>query len=228
MDAKKFHFGRYVGHGSESTIDVGNYEVTARVVYDEDAGTPWDNEDGHGPVSKWTNRPKRPGELVLQSDRGGYRYYDYAEAVKIAKRDGWGWLPGKLIIERDGEGMGGRATCGDFTAYDAENFNNAISEVYRLHKATMSPRQYAAKAALRDYNILKAWCNDEWFYCGIVLSVLDNGHEISDHAASVWGIECNYPDSDNNYLAEVAEELLPEALAVAAEERKHLLETLSD
>ena len=32
------------------------------------------------------------------------------------------------------------------------------------------------------------------------------------HAASLWGVEANYPGSDNAYLAEVAEKLLPEAL----------------
>ena len=35
---------------------------------------------------------------------------------------------------------------------------------------------------------------------------------LDDHAASPWGIEANYPDSDNAYLSKVAEELLPEAL----------------
>ena len=31
--------------------------------------------------------------------------------------------------------------------------------------------------------------------------------------ASLWGIEANYPGSDNAYLSEVAGELLPDALA---------------
>ena len=30
--------------------------------------------------------------------------------------------------------------------------------------------------------------------------------------ASLWGIEANYPGSDNAYLTKVAQELLPEAL----------------
>ena len=30
--------------------------------------------------------------------------------------------------------------------------------------------------------------------------------------ASLWGIEANYPGSDNAYLTQVAQELLPEAL----------------
>jgi hypothetical protein len=50
---------------------------------------PWIEDDGHGPVSKWTRDPKRPGERVLVEDRGSFRYYDFREAVQIAKRDGW-------------------------------------------------------------------------------------------------------------------------------------------
>ena len=47
-------------------------------------------ECGHGPVSEWTTRAKQLGERVLVEDRrGAKRYYDFAEAVRIAKRDGW-------------------------------------------------------------------------------------------------------------------------------------------
>ena len=31
---------------------------------------------------------------------------------------------------------------------------------------------------------------------------------------SLWGVEANYPGSDNSYLTEVASELLPEALDI--------------
>lgn len=57
-----------------------------------------------------------------------------------------------------------------------------------------------------------AWLRDEWFYCGIVLSVSRGGVLLCENAASLWGIEANYPGSDNKYLTEVANELLPEAI----------------
>lgn len=47
------------------------------------------NTDGHGPVTAWTTRSKHPGELVINKDRGRARYYDFAEACRIARRDGW-------------------------------------------------------------------------------------------------------------------------------------------
>ena len=61
--------------------------------------------------------------------------------------------------------------------------------------------------------ILQAWRDDEWFYCGVVLSVSRAGITLDDHAASLWGIEANHPDSDNAYLTEVARELVPEAVS---------------
>lgn len=60
-----------------------------------------------------------------------------------------------------------------------------------------------------------AFFRDEWHYCGVVLSVTRDGVMLAEHAASLWGIECNYPGSDNRYLTLVAQELLPEALTVA-------------
>lgn len=69
-----------------------------------------------------------------------------------------------------------------------------------------------AEAHKRAEEIMAAWKNDEWFYCGIVLSIAREGVTLDDHAACLFGIEANYPDSDNSYLTEVANELLAETL----------------
>jgi hypothetical protein len=71
-------------------------------------------------------------------------------------------------------------------------------------------------------SIMAAWKNDDWFYCGVILSVTIDETELTDHAASLWGIEANFPDSDNAYLAQVANELLPDALDAAKAERARL------
>lgn len=68
------------------------------------------------------------------------------------------------------------------------------------------------QAKARAASVMQAWRKGDWFYCGIVLSVSLEGVTLSDHAASLWGAEANYPDSDNAYLSEVAGDLLPEAL----------------
>jgi hypothetical protein len=80
-----------------------------------------------------------------------------------------------------------------------------------------SDKQFKKLLAARQ-----AWFDDEWFYCGVVLSVEKNGVVLAEYAASLWGIEANYPGSDNSHLAEVANELLPEAL----EEGKRVLASL--
>ena len=74
-------------------------------------------------------------------------------------------------------------------------------------------------AQARAEKVMAAWKNDEWYYCGVILSVSIDGLTLDRFAASLWGIEANYPDSDNAYLSEVANELLLEALEAAKAER---------
>ncbi len=83
-------------------------------------------------------------------------------------------------------------------------------------------RERFDKAKARAEAVMEAWRKDEWFYCGIVLSVSIDGITLDDHAASLWGIEANFPDSDNAYLTEVAGELLPEAVDAAKAARARL------
>lgn len=59
----------------------------------------------------------------------------------------------------------------------------------------------------------EAWKRDEWFYCGIVISARHVKTDTYwDHLDSLWGIEANYPESDNSYLKDVANEMLPGAV----------------
>ena len=71
-----------------------------------------------------------------------------------------------------------------------------------------------------------AWVNNKWFYCGIVLSAAKAGVDL-DISASSWGIECNYPGSDNSYLLETANELLEDAIQQAEENLACVVESLT-
>jgi hypothetical protein len=71
------------------------------------------------------------------------------------------------------------------------------------------------------------WLENEWFYCGIVLDVYFNDIPVSENAASLWGIECNYPGADNSYLQTEANELLEEAIEDAKGQRARIIEALS-
>lgn len=171
-------FDSYVCDGDTITAQHDGFTLTATIHADNDYGSPWDECDGHGPVSDWTSRDKKPGELILSSDRSSKRFYDYAEACKIAARDGWGMTGGKLTGE--------------------------------------SKRAYAARAAMHDYKALKAWCNDEWSYCGVAVTVSRNDVQLTgDYNHALWGIERNYPGSDNSYLRDVANEYASQALDAA-------------
>ena len=67
---------------------------------------------------------------------------------------------------------------------------------------------------------------DQWLYCGIVLSIEKNGIMIEDHAASLWGIKCNFPGADNSYLSEVAQELESKAIEVGKAEMQRMIQVL--
>jgi hypothetical protein len=169
-------FGRYVSPDDTIEATSNGFRFVATVHHDDDTGEPWKEHDGHGPVSDWTRRDKLPGELVLSSDGQSKRYYDFAEACRIARAEGWG--------------------CG--TDIEGE-----------------TARQKAARAARHDFEVLRAWCNDQWAWCGIAVQVFgpDDAELCGEYDFALWGIEYNYPGSDNSYLIEVANDLASEAIA---------------
>jgi hypothetical protein len=77
-----------------------------------------------------------------------------------------------------------------------------------------TPGERADCAVEQDFQFHRAWCEDKWFYCGIVLSIEDKeGEELDVRAGSLWGIECNSGydyECGNPYLLTVANDLLSE------------------
>jgi hypothetical protein len=185
----------------------------ATIKPDYDHGAPWEETDGHGPVTEWESRDKLPGELILNDDgrNGRKRFYDYAEACRIARRDGWGTLPAPLKVTTDDDGKapyekrGGTAESGPYKATDPDDVNRAISAVYAAYRATMTPRQYAAAAARADYENLRQWCADQWQYIGVIVRRAGDC-QCCGKSESLWGIESNAGD----YIEETAHELADE------------------
>lgn len=126
-----------------NNIILNGREYTVETENDEDMGAPWENQDGCGIVSDWTTRGKRAGELVLNTNRGSKRFYDYAATLKIAARDDWGV---SAEVLQDEENKKGRK---------------------------LTPREVTALSVMRDYEYLHAWCNDEWNYICIVVTAPD-------------------------------------------------------
>ena len=142
----------------------------ARLERDETHSAPWIEECEHGPITGWERRDKAPGELVLVEDRGLACFYDFQEACRIARREGWNAKP-----------------------YDVPG---------------ETKRQRAAKAARADYERMRQWCDDIWFYVGVIVApVCPCCSEIDEsESRSLWGIESDAGD----YLQEVARELADE------------------
>lgn len=145
--------------------------------HDDSHGSPWSEEDGHGPVSEWkrhafgqgTKPPKRAGERILVWNRGHYRTYDIRAATVQAIAEGW----------------------------DAAPYGGTKGE-------------RAARAVEADFQRMRAWCNDEWSYVGVIVELLDDSGDSLGETASLWGVES---DSDEYIRNEVAIELADEILA---------------
>ena len=158
------------------TIKHGGATFRVTLEHDHDHGAPWEEEDGHGPVSEWkrwcegqgVKPPKRAGERILVWDRGSYRTYDMQAAIALAKAEGW----------------------------DAKPYGGTAGE-------------RAARAVEADFQRMRAWCNDEWSYVGVIVELLDDNGDALCETASLWGIESDCAE----YINEVAHELASEVLA---------------
>lgn len=148
------------------TVDRHGERYLVEWFFDYDGGPPWEESEGHGIVSEWTRRDKRPGELVLATDRGMHRFYDYAASVRKARAEGWNIEP------------------------------------YQWP----SKGAQAAAAALGDFQYLRGWCNDEWHYCGIRVTLLDDDGEKSPAFESLWGIESHADEYHAEVVASLADE----------------------
>lgn len=199
------------------TIRVNRRAFAFRIVPYCDMGAPWEEHDGHGPVSEWESRAKLPGEIIINQDGESRRFYDFAAACQIARRDGWGFLPGKLRLAKvdgkwqawvDGKlrrGPRGRSRREKLFFATAPEINAAIRAVYAAHRATMTAREYAAGAAAQDCERLRQWCADQWEWIGVEVAPIE-GEDGPDWDASrsLWGIESDSPE----YHREVAAELV--------------------
>jgi len=178
----------YPGHTLAEITTPDGLRAVFTVEYDSDASPPWE-DDGHGPVSDWETRPKRAGELILHANRSARRYYDFAEACRIALADGWGY-DGKSAAEHVAAGL--------------------------------TRRQVAANAARADFAALRAWCRDDWYYAGVVVTISDAEEDVELASASIWRVDVNYPGSDNAYIDEIAADVLADALHDARARRARI------
>lgn len=176
---------------------LGNgYSLRIKIYADEHHDAPWDSSEGHGPVTDWETRDKRPGEWILSESRNSYRFYDAAEAIRHAWRYGWGLDP-----------------------------DDTIALVRKLKKADSSELtrgEIIAEAVRLDYAFLKGWCDDEWHYLEYKVDLIHEDEEgevptIKELDTSCWGFEST---------KEGREDMLGEAISQAEDEAKDFLQSI--
>ena len=82
-------------------LELQGLRFKVEIHHDLGMGPPWEEHDGHGEVSEWTSRGKKPGERVLAEDRRSFRYYNWAGAVAKAKAEGWGPKEGGKTLRQN-------------------------------------------------------------------------------------------------------------------------------
>lgn len=178
------------------TIEISGLTFRVDIEQDNSSGRPWEECDGYGPVREATRNfhhnggsEKRAGEIVLHAgDRNHYTWlYDWAGAMKLAKKDGWG-----VSEEHHPEGW------------------DALTEAQKREVAVQ-----------RDFDFLQAWCDEEWVWVGVTvtLQVPDEDGDLVDYEGpleaefhdSLWGMEYwvyHMGDkSKNTHVEETAQEL---------------------
>lgn len=190
------------------TLEVKGLTLRADVLPVYDMGRPWDNSDGHGPVTEYVPprigryfsrtwpEGKRPGQRPL-SERW---LYDWQGAIEQAQREGWGLAP------------------------------DALAALTAKLGRKPTPRQIRAEAVRRDFEFLRGWCIDEWHYCGVSVALLDDeGEEVSPTVGraidSLWGIEYGHINGQwSEYHKEVAQELAEGIVAEHVKETQEAAE----
>ncbi len=151
------------GHGEFTLPLPRGYSAEIKIERDEDMGPPWEEHDGHGPVSDWVSRDKHAGEWLLCSDRSSRRYYDAAGANAQAKAEGWGIGPEEL------------------------------AKLAAKLKRTPTKGEIRAAAVVSDFERMQGWCDDSWCWMYYCVTVYDKaGREISSDSCGGYDGDGEY------------------------------------
>lgn len=164
------------------TIEFKGLTFRVELKPDDSHGAPWEECDGHGPVRESNDasgegRFKRPGERVLHAQYRTAWVYDWQEAMKIAKRDGWG------MSDED------KAKFKAATGFDP------------------TPGQIALAAVQSDFDRLRRYLEGDWSYVGVVVTLLDVDGKPTYERASLWGIESDCGACIDETARELASEI---------------------
>ena len=168
-------------------IKFNGRDFKVSLYYDNDMGAPWVEDDGHGAIREI--RPpseKRPGEIIVNDGRGNYWAYNFQDAIKTAKADGWccaktgpeiveavqadmdylrGWLRGDWhycgisvqLLDSEGEPIGGEF---DHALWGVESNGDCwLDAAAELAEEIMYDRAEAWKKHLKERRAVKYWAS---------------------------------------------------------------------
>jgi hypothetical protein len=87
-------------HGQVDSVTYQKRTIKIEWSYDEFGGKPWDDCD-YGNVTDWLRRDKEPSEVIICTDRGSKRFYDFAGAVAKLKKEGCSGAEADLITRSE-------------------------------------------------------------------------------------------------------------------------------
>ena len=94
---------------------------------------------------------------------------------------------------------------GFYRFYDSKAaLETALKEGWGPKDPALTPRQKAAAAVREDFENLRAWCNGDWSYVGVRVTLLDADGEDTEEEATLGGIHSDYVE---DYLNDLAEEI---------------------
>lgn len=164
------------GYDGANIVELPNgWKLKFEIQRDDDTGAPWKEHDGHGVIYESSSREDYMDEWILNSERGWYRYYDWKESLKIAKRDGWGCKP-----------------------YDTSTAMDAVRA---------------------NYEWLRRWCNDAWWWIGCIVTLLDENDDELD-SESCWGFDSDSMDYVCSEARSLAAHMLVKERKVRHERRR--------
>lgn len=193
--------GAYVDEPVEFEYKGRRFRVTLE--FDHDAGPPQAECEGHGVVTHqsetWAHRHSSdPDDMELASDLHALEDID-DETLAAAS----------LVRE---------LTCGrrshDRLWYDvlrtlqlAEAEGWGMDPAWHAEHPDATPAEIRMAAVEKDFAYLSGWYNDDWYYVGVVVTLLDaDGCEQED--VSCWRFESTDTEGQNEYVRDAVEELL--------------------
>lgn len=73
--------------------------------------------------------------------------------------------------------------------------------------AGLTPDEIIAKAIDNDFNYLQGWYNDDWYWCGITVMILDEEGDPTGDEASLWGLTSDDAECHEEVIKELVSEI---------------------